>query len=309
MPNEPTGPTNSTGRRDFLKSLFGLSGALESPPPKPPAGTASPNFYWSDLTTGQIGFPTGTTVPHGMPGSIMKLVAAAAIREDNLLSANSKFECVGSVSIRRKKYNCQIAHGSLTMTEAIGLSCNCFFAQAAEALSPKIFMEFARLFRLDQPVADYPILPLPKHLLSESQPYVLGLSEDLQLNALQIMQLAALVGKRGLLPKLHSAEQPGGAAVPLPRALSEGTWSMLQQGMQLAVRLGTAKQLDVENRMRIAAKTGTTPHGKTFQSWITGYFPYDKPRHAFVLRSSVGTSQDQAVPLAHKFLFATQWPE
>jgi cell division protein FtsI/penicillin-binding protein 2 len=84
---------------------------------------------------------------------------------------------------------------------------------------------------------------------------------------------------------------------------------MLQQGMQLAVRLGTAKQLDVENRMRIAAKTGTTPHGKTFQSWITGYFPYDKPRHAFVLRSSVGTSQDQAVPLAHKFLFATQWPE
>src|SRR5205823_2844674 len=98
---------------------------------------------------------------------------------------------VGSLSIRGKKYVCQIAHGFLTLTEAIAYSCNCFFAQAAEHLPPKTFMEFARIFRLGDAVSDYPILPLPTKLSSQSQPYVLGLAEDMQPNALQLIQLAA----------------------------------------------------------------------------------------------------------------------
>src|SRR5205823_10277069 len=117
-------------------------------------------------------------------------------------------------------------------------------------------------------------------LSSDSTPYALGLAEDLQLNALQILQLAALVAKRGELVKLHSQEEEGGPVVPLKRELSAATWDVLQQGMQLACSVGTAKQLDPENKLRIAAKTGTTPHGNSFQSWVTGYFPFDKPRHA-----------------------------
>src|SRR5262245_50095520 len=82
-----THANNSTGRRQFLKSLFGLGTVIETK-----AANASPaiagTFVWADLRTGQVGFPTGTSIRPGLPGSLMKLVAAAAIREENLLPAN-----------------------------------------------------------------------------------------------------------------------------------------------------------------------------------------------------------------------------
>jgi cell division protein FtsI/penicillin-binding protein 2 len=79
--------------------------------------------------------------------------------------------------------------------------------------------------------------------------------------------------------------------------------------MELCLREGgTAAKLDPENKMHIAAKTGTSPDGNKFQSWIIGYFPTDNPKHAFCLNSLAGNSQEAAVPQAHKFLFATTWP-
>ncbi|HEY9714740.1 MAG TPA: penicillin-binding transpeptidase domain-containing protein, partial [Chroococcales cyanobacterium] len=137
---------------------------------------------------------------------------------------------------------------------------------------------------------------------------VLGLAPDFVPSALQILRMAALVGTRGQVPYLHSAEAPDPDGASFALHLQDGTWSKLQEGMQLACREGTARALDPENAMHIAAKTGTALHGKQFQSWITGYFPYDQPKYAFVLHAPVGTSQDAAVPKVHEFLFATKWP-
>jgi cell division protein FtsI/penicillin-binding protein 2 len=83
---------------------------------------------------------------------------------------------------------------------------------------------------------------------------------------------------------------------------------ILQQGMRICGREGTAKSLDIEDKLKGAFKTGTSPHGKAWQSWIVGYFPYHQPRYAFALRSSAGTSIEAAVPEAHKFLLAHEWP-
>ncbi len=307
MSNQPPDSSNSTGRRAFLKSLLGLGSVLETPSalahPQPEG-----SFYWADLKSGQVGFPTGTSVKQALPGSIMKLVAAAAIREHNLLPANDKLECVGSVSINRKKYCCQLAHGKVSLTEAIGQSCNCFFAQAAEHLNPAVFLETARRLKLDQPVAHRQSAAFPKVPTASAQDYVLGLAADLELNALQLMQLVAMIALKGHIPAMHSAEDPVQSTVTMDEPFAAGTFAVLHQGMHLACTGGTAKQLDPENRLHLAAKTGTTPHGSKFQSWIAGFFPYEAPRHVFCARATNGTSQDQAVPLARKYLFATEWP-
>lgn len=300
-------PSNCTGRRDFLKSLLGLATAGQSIQTAE-ARVSSADFYWADLKTGQVGFPTGKNVSSGQPGSIMKLVAAAALSEENLLADNTHLECHGSIVLANQKYQCQHAHGRLTLPEALGQSCNVFFAQAANFLAPPIFMRWVRNFGLDRPIAGFAANHFPNRLLDHSQRYVLGLADDFQLQALQILHLAALIATRGNVMPLHSAEQPPNESAPCTLKLSARTWSVLQDGMRLACREGTAKQLDVQDKLQIAAKTGTTLHGTVFQSWITGYFPYNQPRYAFCVRAKSGTSQDQAVPLAHKFLFAIQWP-
>jgi cell division protein FtsI/penicillin-binding protein 2 len=304
--------SNSIGRRRFLKSIFGLGAiveeSVEAKPSRHVIPHAAPVFIWADLKNGNVGFPTGLNLGGGMPGSTMKLVAAAALHEEALISPNQIYECSGEITLHKETFHCQHAHGRVNLTHAIAKSCNVFFVQAAEKLHTTTFLTYARKFGFDLPVARQKNGTFPEAANGPSYRYVLGLAEDMQPNALQILRMSAIVATRGDVPFLHSAEDlhPGER---FDLALSDGTWHRLQQGMELACTEGTAQKLDPENKLHIAAKTGTAPRGTKFTSWITGYFPIANPKHAFVLNTAAGTSQEAAVPQAHKFLFATTWPE
>ena len=84
-------PDNSIGRRGFLKSILGLKVAEKSVAPVQ-AKPSAPIFFWADLKTGQVGFPTGFALGSGMPGSVMKLVAVAALNENGLINPNHTVE-------------------------------------------------------------------------------------------------------------------------------------------------------------------------------------------------------------------------
>lgn len=310
MSTDDVQSSNSIGRRRFLKSIFGLGAmideSVDAKTPEAPPHLA-PVFIWADLKTGQIGFPTGLNLGGGMPGSTMKLVAAAALHEEALISPNQIYECSGHITLHKETFNCLHAHGRVNLTHAIAKSCNVFFVQAAEKLHTTTFLEYAKKFGLDKPVAGRKSGSFPAKANGPSYRYVLGLAEDMQPNALQILRISAIVATMGDVPFLHSAEDSADGN-KFRLELSEGTWHRLQQGMQLACTEGTAQKLDSENKLHIAAKTGTAPRGTKFTSWVTGYFPINDPKHAFVLNTTAGTSQDAAVPQAHKFLFATTWP-
>lgn len=298
------------GRRGFLKSIFGLGSVVEAPAvvAKPKSAFSQAKFFWADLHTGQVGFPTGQLVPAGLPGSLMKLVAAAALLDSDTLLPDQKFECRGSYRLHNETVHCLCPHGVLDMTHAIGLSCNVYFAQASKQLSPKKFLKYAASFGLDQPVASFPGGNYPHSPLPYALNYVLGLDPALAPSALQILRLVGLVARQGNLPYLHSAESPSALAGPFRLELSESSWRVLQQGMQVASREGTGAKLDPAHKLKVAIKTGTSPHGQTFQSWAAGYFPWEEPKYAFVVRAQSGTSQDNAIPAARSFLFANQWP-
>lgn len=309
MGSTGSNPSNFTGRRQFLKSLLGLSGVVEASRAEAKvASLPAGYFYWADLKAGQVGFPTGTSAEPGPPGSVLKLVSAAAMRDKNVFPANQTFECGGTIVLNKKNYSCRVAHGRLTLTQAIAHSCNVFFAQAAERVSAEMVLDYARRFGLDKSAAGYPSGPFPDKATAGAQSYVLGLCQDLKPQGLQILRMVALIATRGCLPCLHSAESPYPGGQPFRLQLSAATWSVLTQGMHLACREGTARELDPSDRLRVAAKTGTAPYGKTFQSWVAGYFPCDAPRYAFCARALNGTSQEKAVPLARKYLFSTEWP-
>lgn len=306
-------------RRGFIRSLFSLGGLHAATSTCDARAKAA--FVWCDLLNGNVGFPTGLSVPTEKPGSLMKLVAAACLVEENLLSLNEKFECTGTFAVggrvagkRDTSVHCQFAHGKVDLVRALAVSCNCFFAQATSRLTKRTFLAKARQLGLASPVAGRRggIFPDGESASGQSSlPYVLGLAEDFKPSCLQLMRMAALiaVGPEGKLPVLHSSENFTLAEKekPLSVGLTSQAREVLVAGMRHCVLEGTARKLDTQDKLKIAAKTGTTPHGKTFQSHIIGFFPFDKPRNAFCLFAPAGTSQDAAVPEAREILFSTTW--
>jgi len=299
-------------RRGFIRSLFGITGALPVAQQMAEA-KGQTSFYWCNFKTGQVGFPTGLFVPEERPGSLMKLVAAAALIDEGLTHANETYECTGTYNMGKEAVHCQNAHGKIDIVQAIGRSCNIYFAQATKRLTTRAFLAKAAQLGLDKPCAGRHSGAFPaKPTESNSLHYVLGLAPDFKPTALQLMRLAALVAiaPGAKLPVLHSAENLDllEQEKPMVSPLSAESHRVLSAGMRLSATEGTARKLDVDDQLKIAAKTGTTPHGNKFQSYVIGYFPVDKPAHAFALYAPSGTSQDSAVPKAKEFLFSTTWP-
>lgn len=303
---------NSIGRRGFLKSLLGLGagvaeGETESAQKAEAKATGGACLLWGDLHTGFVGFPSGLNLRQGPAGSVMKLIAAAAIMEKGLLDPNHRVDCKGHAEINGETFHCQFPHGFVDLTNAIAVSCNVYFVHASEKISTGTFLALAKVLGLHDAAVGRPSGPFPEQTHDPSYTFILGLNQAMQPTALQLLRLAALIAAKGEPPYLHSADdlEPG---APFHAKLAESTWHRLQQGMEFAARDGTAKHLDPENKLHIAAKTGTSIHGKKFQSCIIGFFPYEKPRHVFCIWSPTGTSQESAVPEAKKFLFSTTWP-
>jgi cell division protein FtsI/penicillin-binding protein 2 len=256
----------------------------------PSSAASSSAFYWKNLETGNILSAYSGQVPLGVPGSLIKLVSTALICQEKLFQPEQEFECTGTYKINGQTYNCQVPHGKVNLIKALGFSCNVFFAQAAQSIDPNLFIKYAKAFKLDRCMFKGTSFSFPKNLNDGPiQNYVLGLSPNLQPNAFQLIEVASCIAQQ---------------KIP---TFSLQTWRILQEGMKLAGRYGTAKALDPLNKFKVAAKTGTSQHGNKFQSWIIGYFPYDKPKYSFCLRSFNGTSQSAAVPQAHYYLNSKKW--
>ncbi len=66
---------------------------------------------------------------------------------------------------------------------------------------------------------------------------------------------------------------------------------IVREGMREGVVTGTANGLALP-QVRVAAKTGTAELGTTKQavnSWVTGFFPYENPKYAFVVAMEKGS--------------------
>jgi cell division protein FtsI/penicillin-binding protein 2 len=284
-------------RREFLKALAVASGTLLLPGifsgrmPTMLAQVPPPPFWWLSLKELQIHGPEHAHLCFGLPGSLMKLVAASALLEEKLIAPDDILECRGTLVLKGKRYHCQHAHGNLAMTEALGVSCNIYFAQAAEVLSTHRFLQYAEAFQLNRPTrsGDAYLFPNQSAFRYPSQSFVLGLSTAMQPSAGQLLRMAR-----------HIAQRDISGLRPL-------TWQILQGGMRWAAMRGTAQKIDPANRLHVAAKTGTAPYGGTYQSWVLGYFPFENPRYAFCVRSLKGTAMDVSVPSASRYLLSRQW--
>jgi hypothetical protein len=307
--------SNNTCRRDFLRSVFAFF-LLARGKSCVAKTRASEYFYAVDLRDGRL-ITTGQTdiaprippeippkIPHGPPGSIMKLVTAAAICEENLPARLQTVNCKGAIVVDGVRYACRAPHGKVNLLNAIGLSCNVFFGSSVKQISLSTLHNYVELFGL---TATKELPPIGSPANPKVLDYALGLAKCTETDALRLLRVACAIAQKGKSLPFKNLVSEGDSLAPLRLDFGMETWRILEGGMHIAARRGTAKQLDPDNVLHVAAKTGTAIHGKTYQSWVLGYFPFEEPKFAFCLRAPAGTSYDQAVPKARQILFARTW--
>jgi len=81
-----------------------------------------------------------------IPGSIFKVVTAAAALDCIPDILQQRFECRGKVEYGVDRVTCERAHGTLDLPSALARSCNCTFAQIAQQIGPERMMEYVERF-------------------------------------------------------------------------------------------------------------------------------------------------------------------
>ncbi len=82
------------------------------------------------------------------PGSVFKVITAAAALEENLINKNNTFFCNGHTTVAGQHYNCHktSGHGSQSLEQAISNSCNPAFITIGQLVGVSSFSKYFQAF-------------------------------------------------------------------------------------------------------------------------------------------------------------------
>jgi penicillin-binding protein 2 len=112
----------------------------------------------------------------------------------------------------------------------------------------------------------------------------------MQATPLQMLRAYAALANGGYLVTPHILKDAQGERLNLN--LKQDALGIVRDGMRRTViqEGGTARALDRKD-VEIGAKSGTAELGTSkamVNSWIAGFFPYEKPKYAFILMMEYG---------------------
>lgn len=239
------------------------------------------------------------------PGSVFKLVTAAAALDHGLIGPDRVFHAengVYNVYYRGQKRPRTIRdvhrYGNLTFREAMEFSSNIVMAKASDIIGNERLYTTARDFGFGMKTGiDIPaeIGGLLKKPLQWSLPtrHSLSYGYEVGVTPIQVAAAYAAVANGGILMRpyiLSKVIAPDGSVVretepaPVRRVVSEETAATLTSFLEGVVERGTATSAKVPG-LRIAGKTGTSKRlvngkyeGSEYTASFVGFFPADDPR-------------------------------
>src|SRR3989338_8234794 len=255
------------------------------------------------LTDPQAPLMNRSTVGMYMPGSVAKLITAAAALEQKIITPDTTIVCPGSLTIGDRTFHCWNleGHGPLTLPEALMQSCNVYFMTVGRRLGLarlRAAMERIGLGRR----SGWPLEEQPGHLperrMTEGEVALLAIGQgEVLVTPAQAAVMASAFANGGSLvtPRLGEAGDGRPGPRPVTRRLgwSPATLEAVREGMELVVRhpAGTGHRA-FTTIVSIAGKTGTAqthepgrPHG-----WFVGYCPVEAPRVAMAIVAEHGGS-------------------
>ncbi|MBO2943368.1 penicillin-binding protein 2 [Paenibacillus sp. F411] len=273
------------------------------------------------------------------PGSIFKIVTAAAALEAGISTPKEVFHCSGEYG--RYGLSCwkKHGHGRLTLEDAFAQSCNVVFAELGQRLSPAQFQLAAQQLGVGRVLGWQAsnVLGVPEirpldHEESGSVFADLEAAEDegvrvqtaigqrdVMMTPLQAsnMIVTLLNQGQGFRPRMVSrVSYDNGQELQLwpvqrlrpEKSLSPKTTSILLTWMEKVVQKGTGSALKQGAAWRLAGKSGTAEvlhHGAAANhQWFTGYGPIEAPRYAVsvLLKNQKPGSRHRATELFGKVM-------
>lgn len=242
------------------------------------------------------------------PGSVYKIITAAASLEEAVVNANSSFYCNGALTVNGRSIGCwkHAGHGAQNFVDGIKNSCNPVFMTVGLALGPERTAQYYKAFGFSEPTG----IDLPGetggiyHSLAvlQKEPDTLAVAsfgQSFKVTPMQIITAVSAAINGGYLYEPHivkqvidsdkniieniepvvkrqviSEEVSAQLALMLEKVVSEGSGrSAYIKGYRIGGKTGTSEKLDQQST------TGVKEHVLSF----LGFAPADNPQIAVLV--------------------------
>lgn len=305
-PNNATEPDDEEALKEFSK----LSAAEQ-------------NQYLFDLWRNPIVSDTYE------PGSTFKLLTTSSALEEKVISLNDTFTCNTYVNVSGINLHCWSSrdHGTQTVKQAVGNSCNPAHAKIAMKMGAATFYKYLGLYGItDKTGVDYPgetsSIMYNLDSVGPVELATMGYGQSISLTPIQLLTAVNAIGNGGDLLQPHYVKaltDSDGNVVEeyettvVRKVLSSKTAREMREIMEYVVSDGGGGNANIPG-YRVGGKTGTAnkveagsgKYGKYYFSSFLGMAPMDDPQVSIlvVIDSPKGAfyGSQVAAPIAKEVL-------
>jgi peptidoglycan glycosyltransferase len=260
------------------------------------------------------------------PGSTFKLIVASAALDSGKFLPESTFPNPARLELPLSTSTISNSGGgtcgpgeTVSIADALRLSCNIPFAELGAALGQDTLREYTKKFGFGEPL-DIPMSVTPSIFPKNLDAPGLMLSSfgqsDVRVTPLQMAMVSAAIANGGVMlqPNLVSSITAPDLSIiqsfqeeVFGNPISQETADLLSGLMVNNVANGAASNARIDG-VDVGGKTGTAENGegKPYTLWFTGFAPANDPQIAVAVVIENGTSFGNAVaaPIARKVMEA-----
>lgn len=235
------------------------------------------------------------------PGSTFKLLTSSSALEEKVIDTHTTFQCAGSFTVAGVRLHCWTrgSHGTQTIRQAIGNSCNPALAKVATLMGKQTFYKYLGLYGITEKTGvDYPgEAGSIMYALKDVGPVELatiGYGHSISVTPIQLLTAVNAIGNDGVLLQPHYVKaltDSDGKVVKefeptiVRKVLSAKTAKEMRSIMQYVVDEGGGGNARIAG-YRVGGKTGTAnkidagtgKYGKDYYSSFIGMAPMDDPQ-------------------------------
>ena len=250
------------------------------------------------------------------PGSTVKPFMAYAALSEGIIDPYKNILSTGKLIIKNKYggpdtvFKDWKAHGYVDMRQGIAVSSDEYFYQIGGGYGDQKGLGIDNIYKymsnfgfgsytgIDLPSEHHGVIPNRewKNKMYEDGDWKLGDTYHtsigqygFQTSPIELLRSVSAIANGGMLitPHLYGETDTKNSDI-INLNLDQDKLKVIQEGMRLAVtdqNIGTVRSLYVKG-IDVAAKSGTAELGvkkDRVNSWVMGYFPYEKPKYAFVV--------------------------
>ena len=250
------------------------------------------------------------------PGSIFKIIVAAAALESGAITKDSTYFCKGYEEINGIRINCskEEGHGELNLVDAFAKSCNSAFIQIGMKTGGEEILKMAKAFGVGEKAFGGKVEEKSGSLPGTQDIQGAGIGNlsigqgKLLVTPAQAARVTEIIASGGMdygLTLIKGTTIDGKTQYlhrgPAKRVIKQETADFIKEMMVDTVNYGTANNM-TDLGVTVAGKTGSAEapyHGQmAVHGWFTGFFPAEEPKYVItVFVESGGSGRGSAVPL------------